>query len=145
MHPLDAPEQVQLLQSLKGKKNEALIVTALFTGMRAGELLGLTWDNVDFDHGVIHIVKQLTQSRGEGHPFAFGTLKNGKTRSINPAPLAEFVSPPLQGWLFSWATPTCYQLATKLQVSCKLDSKLQLFSAGDGPANHFAALVLPRK
>ena len=54
--------------------------------MRAGELLGLTWDNVDFDHGVIHIVKQLTQSRGEGHPFAFGTLKNGKTRSINPAP-----------------------------------------------------------
>lgn len=30
MHPLDAPEQVQLLQSLKGKKNEALIVTALF-------------------------------------------------------------------------------------------------------------------
>lgn len=86
MHPLDAPEQVQLLQSLKGKKNEALIVTALFTGMRAGELLGLTWDNVDFDHGVIHIVKQLTQSRGEGHPFAFGTLKNGKTRSINPAP-----------------------------------------------------------
>ena len=86
MHPLDAPEQVQLLQSLKGKKNEALIVTALFTGMRAGELLGLTWDNIDFDHGVIHIVKQLTQSRGEGHPFAFGTLKNGKTRSINPAP-----------------------------------------------------------
>lgn len=86
MHPLDAPEQVQLLQSLKGNKNEALIITALFTGMRAGELLGLTWDNVDFDHGVIHIVKQLTQSRGAGHPFAFGTLKNGKTRSINPAP-----------------------------------------------------------
>ena len=70
MHPLDAPEQVQLLQSLKGNKNEALIITALFTGMRAGELLGL----------------QLTQSRGAGHPFAFGTLKNGKTRSINPAP-----------------------------------------------------------
>lgn len=42
MHPLDAPEQVQLLQSLKGNKNEALIITALFTGMRAGELLGLT-------------------------------------------------------------------------------------------------------
>ena len=86
MHPLDAPEQVQLLQSLKGKEYEALITTALFTGMRAGELLGLTWDNIDFEHGVIHIVKQLTQSRGEGHPFSFGTLKNGKTRSINPAP-----------------------------------------------------------
>ena len=43
--------------------------------MRAGELLGLTWNNVDFDHGVIHIVEQLTQSRGEGHPFVFGTFK----------------------------------------------------------------------
>ena len=25
MHPLDAPEQVQLIQSLKGNKNEALM------------------------------------------------------------------------------------------------------------------------
>ena len=86
MHPLDAPEQTKLLSSLRGSEYEALIVTAIFTGMRSGELLGLTWDNVDFEHGCIHVVKQLTQSRGEGHPFAFGTLKNGKTRKINPAP-----------------------------------------------------------
>ena len=52
----------------------------------ADEIHDLLRQNVDFDHGVIHIVKQLSQSRGEGHPFAFGTLKNGKTRSINPAP-----------------------------------------------------------
>ena len=32
---------------------------ALFTGMRKSEVLGLTWDNVDFEHGIIYIQKQL--------------------------------------------------------------------------------------
>ena len=86
MNPLDEAEQIQLIKSLKGSEYEVLIITAIFTGLRAGELLGLTWDCVDFENGVIHVVKQLTQSRGKGNPFMFGTLKNGKTRVINPAP-----------------------------------------------------------
>jgi len=54
--------------------------------MRVGELLGLTWDCVDFKNGVIHVQKQITVSRGKGHPPHFAPLKNGKTRIINPAP-----------------------------------------------------------
>lgn len=34
-----------------------LIVVGGSTGMRFGELLGLTWDNVDLDNGVIHVVR----------------------------------------------------------------------------------------
>ena len=54
--------------------------------MRVGEIIGLTWDCVDFEHGVIHIEKQLVQTRVKGQDYVFGTLKNGKTRVIAPAP-----------------------------------------------------------
>ena len=41
-----------------------LFVTAVFTGMRASELRGLTWDDVDFERNVIH-VRQRANLWGE--------------------------------------------------------------------------------
>ncbi len=74
------------MKYLEGHEHEALFKTALFTGMRSGELLGLTWDCVDFEVGVIHVKKQLLQPRKKGGAFKFGTLKNDKPRTIAPAP-----------------------------------------------------------
>ena len=76
IHPLDTPELITLLESIKGHEYEALIKVAIFTGMRSGELLGLTWDCVDFEHGMIRITRQLVQPRRKGESFRFGTLKN---------------------------------------------------------------------
>ena len=84
--PLDAPDQKKLFEVLRGEEFEALFMTDIFTGLRSGELIGLTWDCVDFDHGVIRVEKQLCQVRQKGLHFYFGTLKNGKTRIIEPAP-----------------------------------------------------------
>ena len=84
--PLDVPEQKRFFEALKGNPFEALFLTAVFTGMRVGELIGLTWDCVDFEHGVIRVEKQLVQTRVKGQKYVFGTLKNGKTRVITPAP-----------------------------------------------------------
>lgn len=84
--PLDVPEQKQFFKALRNSPFEALFLTAVFTGMRVGEIIGLTWDCVDFEHGVIHVEKQLVQTRVKGQKYTFGTLKNGKTRVITPAP-----------------------------------------------------------
>ena len=84
--PLDTPDLTKLMKYLEGHEHEALFKTALFTGMRSGELLGLTWDCVDFEVGVIHVKKQLLQPRKKGGAFKFGTLKNDKPRTIAPAP-----------------------------------------------------------
>lgn len=84
--PLDAPEQKRLFIALKGNPFETLFLTATFTGMRIGELIGLTWDCVDFENEVIYVEKQLVQTRKKGQKYRFGTLKNGKTRVIAPAP-----------------------------------------------------------
>ncbi|MDL2225080.1 site-specific integrase [Eubacteriales bacterium OttesenSCG-928-M02] len=71
--------------AIKGHPDEHVLFTAIFTGMRMGELLGLTWDCVDFDNGTITIAKQLYQSRGESVGCYLDTPKNGKSRMMSPA------------------------------------------------------------
>ena len=84
--PLDMPLQKKLFLALKGHPFEALFLVDMFTGMRVGELIGLSWDCVDFENGVIHVIKQLVIPRRKGHKYTFGTPKNDKSRVIAPAP-----------------------------------------------------------
>lgn len=80
--PLEDTEIRQFMQAIKGHKYETFFLLALFTGMRLGELIGLTWDCIDFKNGTIQIYRQLQYFKGG---FRFGTLKNGKPRIITPA------------------------------------------------------------
>ncbi len=43
-----------------------LYQVAITTGMRLGELLGLSWDDLDWDKHTLTINRQLTMIRGEG-------------------------------------------------------------------------------
>ncbi len=81
--PLDEKEISEFLHAIKDKPYEALLTVDMFTGMRQGELLGLTWDCVDFQKGTIFLYRQLQHIKGR---YEFGTLKNDKTRTITPAP-----------------------------------------------------------
>lgn len=58
-------------------------VAAFFTGARQGELLGLTWDCVDLDRGVITLewqLQQLQQSHGCGDQREDGSRPCGRKR-----------------------------------------------------------------
>jgi integrase len=80
--PLDEKQIAAFLQAIKGHPYETLYMVDLFTGMRQGELLGLTWDCINFQSGTIHIRRQLQLINGT---YNFTTLKNDKTRYITPA------------------------------------------------------------
>jgi integrase len=41
------------------------LVTALYTCMRLSELLGLTWADIDLDHGLIHVRYQISRGRAD--------------------------------------------------------------------------------
>lgn len=84
--PLDEAQTTAFLAAIKGHQFEALYTLDLFTGMRRGELLGLTWDCVDFKKGTIRIEKQLQREKKRGGQYIFVSLKNGKARAITPAP-----------------------------------------------------------
>ena len=84
--PLDDAQITAFLQTIKGSRFETLLTVTLFTGMREGEVLGLTWDNVDFKAGTVTISKQALLHESEaGGGFRLGSTKNGKIRTIAPA------------------------------------------------------------
>jgi integrase len=73
----DHQEADRLIHACRGAFR-SLVVTALHTGMRRGEILSLTWDHVNLTHGVF----RLTQT------------KNGESREI---PINETVRSVLAG------------------------------------------------
>ena len=57
----------------------------LFTGLREGEALGLTWDCVNFKYGTIVINKQLQRRPQSAGGTQLTPTKNGKSRTLRPA------------------------------------------------------------
>lgn len=52
-------EEAQALLLHSAKWFKPILLTALTTGMRAGEILGLRWDDIDFSTDTIHVRYQL--------------------------------------------------------------------------------------
>lgn len=73
------------LNAIEGEQYETIFFIDVFTGMRQSEILGLTWDCVDFDAGTISINKQLKQERKAKGAYYLGPPKHDKTRKIKPA------------------------------------------------------------
>ena len=81
---LDAEDIGKFLAAIHGTKYEYPLFVAVFTGLRQGELLGLTWDCVDFEHGMLLINKQHNRVKGDTE-FRFASLKNDKARVLTVA------------------------------------------------------------
>ena len=64
----------------------SVFFVTLFTGMRQGEVLGLTWDCVDLGKGLITINKQIQKAPGGGSVYHLVPTKNSKGRTVTPAP-----------------------------------------------------------
>jgi integrase len=58
-------EECQALINACDSHLRPIVITALNTGMRKGEILGLTWDRVDFNHGFILLDKTKNGERRE--------------------------------------------------------------------------------
>lgn len=78
-------QMASLLNEIKGHQFENLYFVTMFTGMRQAEIIGLTWDCVDFKNGVILVNKQLQKEKKIGGEYKFVSLKNDKFRKITPA------------------------------------------------------------
>lgn len=86
IHPLEDEQSAALLQAVKGGPLELLVSVALFTGCRLSELLGLTWECVDFQKGTLLVCRQLSRPEHRAESGLFISPKNGKSRLITPAP-----------------------------------------------------------
>jgi len=65
-HRVLAPEEIARLVRAAAPGARPLIATLAMTGLRQGEALGLTWENVDFEAGVVRVRTQLARGTSEG-------------------------------------------------------------------------------
>lgn len=84
--PLDEETLARFLNVIKDDPYGDIMTVTVFTGMRRGEVVGLTWDTVDFERGTIRINKQLQKAVGEKGKYQLVSTKNSKGRIITPAP-----------------------------------------------------------
>ena len=61
---------------------QPLLITALYTGMRLSELLGLTWQDIDLERQVIHVRYQLSRPTREKAPWRVRLKTQAATRDI---------------------------------------------------------------
>lgn len=84
-------EEQRLLDACRGSREHLrpIIITALYTGMRCGEILNLKWSDVDFDRNMIHI--RQTKS-GKSRTIPLPTTVRAEIEKLKPlAPESEYV------------------------------------------------------
>lgn len=87
IEPLEEAEIKAFLGAIEnGERFKELFQVTLFTGMREGEICGLSWDAVDFDRGLISVRQQLLKEKKKGGICYVATTKSDKVRTIKPAP-----------------------------------------------------------
>ena len=87
---IPSPEEIRAILAAASGRWRPLIVTAIFTGLRASELRGLLWSNVDLENRMIR-VRQRADKYG-----AIGSLKSASAR--RDIPLTPMVINTLGEW-----------------------------------------------
>ena len=89
LRPLMDEDINRFLEVIKGDRYERVYIFTLFSGMRQSEVLGLQWDDVDFETGEVTVCRQLQRDREGGGNYSFiDETKNGKSRIV---PLSQSV------------------------------------------------------
>lgn len=80
--PIEDHKLPEFIEAIKGHSHEYIYTIALFTGLRVGEILGLTWDCIDFERGVMTVKQQLRRYQEKGGKYYISTPKNSRSRTI---------------------------------------------------------------
>lgn len=64
MRYLTSDQALTFLQAIKGERMEAFYSVAVALGLRRGEALGLRWDDIDFDEGILYVRRSLQRVSG---------------------------------------------------------------------------------
>ena len=109
--------EIERLLAVCAPRDRLMVATVLYTGLRISEMLGLVWDDVDFDAGVIHVRAQLSARPPRGARAA-GTQKTAASVRDIPfvAQLARLLAAHEQAsrfargedWVFATARRTPY-------------------------------------
>ena len=91
---LSVNQQKKFLEATDGHSMKTLFVLALSTGLRRGELLGLTWDCIDFDNKILKVIYSAQRVYDPETNKSFLRLGTTKTdASVRKVPITPSVIP----------------------------------------------------
>jgi len=96
---VDIPTPVEIKKIIEHAKSpwRALVITAIFSGLRASELRGLTWKDVDLKKSEIRVTQRADRYNQIGPP---------KSRAGNrTVPIGSFVVNTLKEWKLAYPRP----------------------------------------
>lgn len=82
VQPLTADEVKRLLETYKGAHQSARLHIALLCGLRQGEALGLRWQDVDLESGLIQIRVQIQTINGKRDFIGLKTDRSRRTVAL---------------------------------------------------------------
>lgn len=82
MYVLNKEQALAFLEAIKDHRDYNLILTAVYTGLRRGELLGLRWADIDLKKNTLNVRQQLQYISGQG--IMFKSPKTEKSRRQIP-------------------------------------------------------------
>lgn len=98
---LSIDEQKAFVAALDDDTYKNIFLVALHTGMRIGEILALTPENIDFDKKLIHVTNTLTRDKN-------GRVVIGKTtktyNSIRDIPITSILDPVLKDSIINYTS-----------------------------------------
>lgn len=53
-------QAMQLVEAARGYRIETILLVAVTLGLRRGEILGLHWDDIDFEQGMLHVSRTVS-------------------------------------------------------------------------------------
>ncbi len=63
--PMDVPEATAILAATAPTRVGPIVATALYTGLRRGEVLGLRWGDLDLEHGQLRVAAAMQRIGGQ--------------------------------------------------------------------------------
>lgn len=87
VEPIPAADVQRILDVADGTPYGARWSVALALGLRPGEALGLRWEDVDLEEGVLHVRQQLQRVKGQGLVATAPKSEAGKRSMYLPRPL----------------------------------------------------------
>jgi integrase len=84
VRPWSLEEATTFLAVARAHRLSALFAVGVAFGLRRGELLALTWNDVDLDGGILRVRRTVQRLRGQG--LVFGPPKSTRSRRSIPLP-----------------------------------------------------------
>lgn len=80
---------IELLENVKGKLIEFPVMMAAYYGLRRSEIIGLKWENIDFDYNVIKIKHTVVEFSLDGKKYLLSKDRAKTNKSVRTLPLVE--------------------------------------------------------